>query len=377
MKSPNIKIITLILAICMILPAFRAGALFDADHNSKQNTITMNELDLVVEESESFSAPLKQGTDSIMRFSATTTRPVDFWYKVGVENPTGELCAHINISAVINSTTPVYSGPLSSLLIAVNPPFTLPQDWVLSASLDSDDPELEKKSCDFDLILKAYQTGYNELDSGGFYDKETLKARVSSGNWTVSCSDIVINEIMWMGSEKSNDDEWIELRNTTDHDIDIGKWKLENTTYSKSSIKIPENVSIPAGGYYLISRYPAGNPHSHLAVEPDQIAGNLYLRNSGHGIITLRNAKGEIADQAQGSPWPAGKYSNVWQSMERNAVAGDGLSPASWHTCTLSSANDLTYWDLESLTFGTPKMRNTAFNGCEYGNEPECEKDFP
>jgi len=38
--------------------------------------------------------------------------------------------------------------------------------------------------------------------------------------------DVVINELMWMGSTKGASDEWIELRNTTDSSIDISGWQI-------------------------------------------------------------------------------------------------------------------------------------------------------
>jgi len=39
--------------------------------------------------------------------------------------------------------------------------------------------------------------------------------------------DVVINEIMWMGSVGNSNDEWIELRNMTDADINLSGWKID------------------------------------------------------------------------------------------------------------------------------------------------------
>ncbi len=48
---------------------------------------------------------------------------------------------------------------------------------------------------------------------------------ISNGKAT-NYQDIIINEIMWSGSTISSADEWIELKNTTTHDIDISGYKI-------------------------------------------------------------------------------------------------------------------------------------------------------
>ncbi|MCD6334669.1 MAG: lamin tail domain-containing protein, partial [Candidatus Latescibacteria bacterium] len=52
-----------------------------------------------------------------------------------------------------------------------------------------------------------------------------LMTLVASSNICAAASgDVVINELMWMGSTASSADEWIELRNTTDSEILLSGW---------------------------------------------------------------------------------------------------------------------------------------------------------
>ena len=41
-------------------------------------------------------------------------------------------------------------------------------------------------------------------------------------------SNVVINEIAWMGSAASASDEWIELKNTTNESINLSGWTLQS-----------------------------------------------------------------------------------------------------------------------------------------------------
>ena len=41
-----------------------------------------------------------------------------------------------------------------------------------------------------------------------------------------SAGDVSINEVAWMGTKANSADEWVELYNSSDLDIDVGGWKL-------------------------------------------------------------------------------------------------------------------------------------------------------
>jgi len=62
------------------------------------------------------------------------------------------------------------------------------------------------------------QTEILSADAVAFEKTAELETEPQAG-------DIVINEIMWMGTTFNSNDEWIELRNMTDLEIDLGKWE--------------------------------------------------------------------------------------------------------------------------------------------------------
>ena len=39
---------------------------------------------------------------------------------------------------------------------------------------------------------------------------------------------VLINEVAWMGTAVSANDEWLELYNQTEQEIDLAGWKLES-----------------------------------------------------------------------------------------------------------------------------------------------------
>ena len=67
---------------------------------------------------------------------------------------------------------------------------------------------------------------------------------------TFTPGDVVINEVMAdpRGVKKLPATEYVELHNTTDHEIDLSGWTF---VYDKTSIKLPE-AELPAGGYAVL-----------------------------------------------------------------------------------------------------------------------------
>jgi len=199
-------------------------------------------------------------------------------------------------------------------------------------------------------------------DLAGHTETDTITVSVSNSD-DVSAGDVVINEIMWMGSSKSTADEWIELKNTTNNLIDIGQWEIENAKHSgNNKIQIPASKSIPAHGYLLIANYPETSSNTALNVSVDEVNNSLELLNSSNGNLILKDNDGNVIDEAKGDTWPAGINSTLNQSMERNDTPGDGTLSGNWHTCTDSACNDTTYWDSEGNNYGTPGHSNLSAN---------------
>ncbi len=169
---------------------------------------------------------------------------------------------------------------------------------------------------------------------------------------------VVINELLWMGSPASSADEWIELRNMTDIAVDISGWKLTRKSSGQevTMLTIPAEKTIEAHGYFLISNFAMSSASTQLAIDPDVVDTAVSLLNSGLEV-KLYDATGalvDVVDDGSGTPL-AGKYvsGQEYASMARNGIPGDGTKPERWHTTT-TSVNLKT----DSIIKGTPRAAN-------------------
>lgn len=175
---------------------------------------------------------------------------------------------------------------------------------------------------------------------------------------TINPGDIVINEIMWMGTASNSADEWVELRNTTANTIDLSSWIIENLGPGNNSITVPSGKSISPNGFFLIANdtKEAGGHN----IDPDYVT-NIGISNSPSEQLILRvSAAGAIIDTADNNAgdWFAGENGigqNPDKSMERNDTPDDGTIITNWHTAT--SATNM---DADTDDLATPKAANST-----------------
>lgn len=121
---------------------------------------------------------------------------------------------------------------------------------------------------------------------------------------------VVINEIAWMGTSVSPNDEWIELYNQSDLPLDLEGWQLRAID-GTPTIKLAG--IIPARGFYLLERT---NDESASEASADQIYQGA-LNNSGEQL-QLFDKQGNLVDEADAlKGWPAGDNESK-QTIERN-----------------------------------------------------------
>ncbi len=151
---------------------------------------------------------------------------------------------------------------------------------------------------------------------------------------------VVINEIAWMGTEVSSTDEWIELYNKANREIDLTGWWIEEGSKTKTNL----TGTIGASGIerYTIIEKPNGN-----------------LNNAGD-IIVLYDASGKIIDQVAPASWDDG------QTAENGPAAGDpGSTPRKLEA-------DNTYNNLNDFAV-TLKSTKGASNIIEVEDEVSAE----
>ena len=132
--------------------------------------------------------------------------------------------------------------------------------------------------------------------------------------------DVVFSELMWMGSESSSADEWIELYNRGSSAKDLGGWTITQTKKDgEESVMLQlGEATLAPGAAFLISNYNAAR--SQISVEPDVVATAVALPNSK---LLLRlydgdpEAGGNLIDSADdGTGAPPGR--------RQQAQSGDG-----------------------------------------------------
>ncbi len=176
--------------------------------------------------------------------------------------------------------------------------------------------------------------------------------------FAISKHDIVINELMWTGSLVSSADEWIELKNITDSDIDLTGWKLTRLKDGQEIDMIEiSSGSIESGGYFLISNSSADHSftkgESILNIEPDLIDSAVSLTNNNLQI-KLYNQNGNLIDTAGNGEKPLAGNNDKKYSMERNDLVVDGTLASSWHTAT-----QRINFDSNREEKGTPRSTNS------------------
>jgi hypothetical protein len=196
-------------------------------------------------------------------------------------------------------------------------------------------------------------------------------------NGAVAAGDIIINEVMWYGVHSEDEDgfdEFIELKNTTDRDIDLSMWQISNET--DVVVGLPPGSTVPAGGTFLIvdhvnEPYVDGRPqdewsaylYGDLVVNSfnDNRQHRLYLKDGSLELI-LREPSGVVMDVAGdgGAAFAGGPEGSVVRSMERKAGTSDGSDPDSWYASTVSEGTGAVNPDFADEIMATPGASNSA-----------------
>jgi len=223
---------------------------------------------------------------------------------------------------------------------------------------------IDRRRATFDSVLKVSVVLFIALlGISPTYARYSDTAQSTANVFTAAASfdgipDVVINEVMWMGSAGNTSDEWIELRNTTENPVNLNGWTIEGAGSGTAAISL--SGTIQSNGYFLIANFTSDNSAINNSIGVDDDNTSLSLRNEDGGEqLTLKN--GAITIDQTTTTWPAGLNDTNKQSMERNGTPGDGTVAGNWHTCTHESCNDGVYWDTaEGLNYGTPKSNNSA-----------------
>ncbi|MFT6376379.1 MAG: hypothetical protein ACJARS_003036 [bacterium] len=188
--------------------------------------------------------------------------------------------------------------------------------------------------------------------------------------------DVIINEVMWLGvnsQDRDGNDEFIELRNTTDEWINLDLWQIGNE--NDFVVGLPPGSRIPPNGTFLIldhtlEPYADGVPQDELSafsgadlvLNPfnDNRAARLYLKD-GQLELFLKDPENNIIDVAgDGGPaFDGGIDGRVLRSMERVSPPGDGADRDSWVACLKTEGGENVNEDFKGEIMATPGEENS------------------
>ncbi len=130
---------------------------------------------------------------------------------------------------------------------------------------------------------------------------------------------VLINEVAWMGTVASANDEWIELYNKSAGEINLDGWKLKSLD---GSPEISLSGTIGANSFYLLERT---DDDSVPAKTADLIYAGA-LGNDGENLDLL-DSSGAVVDSIAGGAWLGGDNTSK-QTMSRTET-GEWKSSAS------------------------------------------------
>ncbi|MBN2041300.1 MAG: lamin tail domain-containing protein [Spirochaetes bacterium] len=231
-------------------------------------------------------------------------------------------------------------------------------NWSYNANSNNDENIIIIRSKDIaDLYKNEWQKRWNE-------GKEIVHT-ISNNNNPYdfgNYQDIIINEVMWMGSRQSIDstlsgDEFIELKNMAGREIILTGWYLEGAARNGNRLYL-ENISIDADSMIVIMR----RSIEDSAFIPDTCfeSSSLSVSNSTLDII-LKDPDNTIIDRA-GNGTAAENFSGysgiTKKSMARNNKPGDGTDPVNWFI-TNTQINISSEYSYSLFNLATPGADNT------------------
>lgn len=147
---------------------------------------------------------------------------------------------------------------------------------------------------------------------------------------------IIFNEVAWMGTEESANNEWMELKNFSSQKISLAGWQLKNER-GKIKIFFETGDEIEPDGFYILERT---DDSSVSRVTADKIYSGAL--SNEEEWLRLFDASCNLIDEVNAS-WGWGKFggeNDSKKTLERN------LNDFNWHTSVLKE--------------GTPKSENST-----------------
>ena len=177
---------------------------------------------------------------------------------------------------------------------------------------------------------------------------------VEAENQCQNVGTIFISEIGWAGSSKSSVDEWLEIANAGENEINISGWTIEGAGTGGSKLTLPEGAWVLPRSVYLVANYSSENSNSILAASPNYINTAVSLSNSSLHLILKDTTACQIDEVGDGNaPFFGGTSTAGTVSMVRVQPIYNGTLAESWTAAESSNG-----FDSEVTDLGTPGSVN-------------------
>ena len=143
--------------------------------------------------------------------------------------------------------------------------------------------------------------------------------------------EVVISEVLWVGSQVSTADEWLEFYNTSEQEVSLAGWSVIKQASDGSKTVMytfEEDAMIAAAEYQVLSNY--AEDQSALTISPDYISTSVSLSNTKL-LLEFIDDQGNVIDRIDdgvGTPFAGGK--DPFSSMERIDLFGSGEEKGNW-----------------------------------------------
>lgn len=142
---------------------------------------------------------------------------------------------------------------------------------------------------------------------------------------SVATIPIAINEIAWMGTVASPNDEWFEIKNNTSRTIDLSQWEF---SAKNNSPRVVLKGEILSHAYIIFERT---DDTAVKDVKAHATTTGAFDNTKGDQLSLSRDSV--IFDQTPDGAWVAGYNSTTSrQTMERFSSRELGIDPANWGT---------------------------------------------
>ncbi len=311
---------------------------FTDTEDSAENSFHVAVLDFSLSSPADFAPEVTLEQTTARTINVVQEGLLDFDYTVRVEEPVGVLCNYLTLEDGFGTSMALDNFQSAEAIFPAKP------SWNFTASLTSDDPDLQGQTCSFKLIYEGRQIGL----CSGFSDIEEIENTITAGEW--GGPELLINKVYYdvdsaHGTEPDN--EWIELYNPTAGPVNLQNWELCNRNTCEI---ILDNVSIPSLGFAVVSRDSGTWDYWNIpneVVKISYLGGELFEMDNDADMLMLKNPDGGIVDQMNwgipnlcsfgGAGWAKtySEFSYGWGPIQQ--VADDGYVVGSEYLFKLDS----------------------------------------